>query len=81
MAGHKKGAHKKDTVFWHDAFYEALQLEFHQYMEYLEFTAGYPLSKEALKMDALVIKKEAGVAINKNIALLFRKYNIFEYKS
>ena len=39
------------------------------------------LSKEALKMDVLIIKKEKDVEIDKNIGKIFKGYNIFEYKS
>ncbi|MCL1790491.1 MAG: hypothetical protein FWG40_03890 [Peptococcaceae bacterium] len=39
------------------------------------------LSKEALKIDVLIIKKEREVRIEKNIGRIFRNHNIFEYKS
>jgi hypothetical protein len=68
-------------VYWHDAFFEALQLELYQYKDYLEFENEHQLSKEALRMDVLVIKKDKSVRINKNIGKIFRSYNIFEYKS
>ena len=42
---------KKDKVFWHEAFFEALQLEFHRYQNSLTFEDEYPLSKEALISD------------------------------
>jgi len=72
---------KRDKVFWHEAFFEALQLEFHQYTDSLEFVSEHPLSKEALIMDVLVVKKKPGVVIEKNIGRIFREHNIFEYKS
>ena len=73
--------HEQDSIYWHDAFFEALQLELHQYEKALEFIGNHPLSKEALKMDALVIKKDSDIPVNKNIGRIFKKFNIFEYKS
>ena len=70
-----------NKVFWHETLFEALQLEFYRYQDSLEFEDEYPLSKEALIMDVLVIKKKPGERINKNIGKIFRNYNIFEFKS
>jgi hypothetical protein len=72
---------ERTKVFWHEAFFEALQLELHQYQDFLEFVCEYPLSKEALIMDVLVIKKKPGERIDKNIGKIFKTHNIFEYKS
>ena len=36
-------------VFWHVAFFEALQLEFHRYQGSLKFESEVQLSKEVLK--------------------------------
>ena len=41
----------------------------------------HPLSKEELRIDVLVIKKEQGVDIEKNIGKMFRAINLFEFKS
>ena len=48
-------------------FFEALQLEFHQYLHALKFIDEHQLSKEALIIDVIIIKKERGVKIEKNI--------------
>jgi len=71
---------KNSNILWHDAFFEALQLEFYNHQNHLDFIKEHQLSKEALKMDALVIKKKPGVYIDKNIGQIFRNHNIFEYK-
>ena len=47
---------ERDKVYWHGAFFEALQLELYQYKDALEFLKEYQLSKEALRMDVIVIK-------------------------
>ena len=72
---------KQDKIYWHDAFYAALQLELHDYKDVLTFEEEHQLSKEALKMDVLIIKKTADKKINKNIGQIFKNHNIFEYKS
>ena len=77
----QKNNTKKDKVYWHDAFYAALQLELHRYRNALIFEDEYQLSKQALKMDVLIIKKKANIKINKNIGVIFKKHNIFEFKS
>jgi len=71
----------KDKTYWHDAFFEALQLEFHQYLDALKFIDEHPLSKEALIIDVLVIKKESDIVIEKNIGKIFKAINLFEFKS
>ena len=70
-----------DKVYWHEAFYEALRLELHQYLDSLTFLEEHPLSKEALIVDVIVIKKKQGATIKKNIGETFRGHNLFEFKS
>jgi len=71
----------KDKIYWHDAHFSALQLELHEYKDLLEFDNEYYLSKEALRMDTLIIKKNKDVQIDKNIGKIFKTHNIVEYKS
>jgi hypothetical protein len=68
-------------VAWHPAFFEAIQLELQQYKDILRFVAEYQLTTEPLRIDVLIIKKAADVVIEKNIAAIFRRENIVEYKS
>ena len=70
-----------DKIYWHDAFFEALQLELYDHQDDLDFIFEHPLSKEALIMDVLVVKKKPGAQISKNIGRIFKTHNIFEYKS
>jgi len=72
---------EQDKIYWHGAHFEALQLEFHEYLDVLVFKKEHELSKEALRMDTLVIKKIKDVKIVKNIGEIFRNHNIVEYKS
>ena len=71
----------KERNQWHGAFYEALRLELHAYRDVLHFENEYRLSREALRMDVLVIKKDGDAVIDKNIGRVFRTHNVFEYKS
>ena len=72
---------EKTKVYWHDAFYHALQMELHEYKDDLIFEYQHQLSKEALKMDVLVIKKKSDKKISKNIGRIFKRQNVFEFKS
>ena len=66
---------------WHQGFYGAIELEFREDKDFLEFHQEYQLSKKALEMDMLVVKKNTNKAIHNDIGALFRKHNIIEYKS
>lgn len=72
---------KEDDIKWHPAFVAAIQLEFRAYEKYLEFSVEHELTQEPLRIDVVVIKKVNEVEINKGIGKIFRKYNVFEYKS
>lgn len=72
---------EQGKIYWHSAHHEALQLELYEYRDALEFIEEHELSKEALRMDTLVIKKIKDVQISKNIGKIFRTHNIVEYKS
>lgn len=72
---------KEDDIKWHPAFVAAIQLEFRAYEKYLEFSVEHELTQEPLRIDVVVIKKVNEIEINKGIGKIFRKYNVFEYKS
>ncbi|MDR2706716.1 MAG: hypothetical protein LBC02_13125, partial [Planctomycetaceae bacterium] len=66
---------------WHPAFVEALQIELKEYQDVLTFESEHQLTAGPLKIDVLVIKKNEDIEIKKNIAQIFRQYNVIEYKS
>ena len=68
----------QDRIHWHEAFYEALQHELNNYKDFLSFENERLLSKEALKMDVLIIEKDKDISIEKNIGKIFKAHNIFE---
>jgi hypothetical protein len=72
---------KGSRLPWHAAFIEALQMELQAYGGQLEFHPEYQLTTEPLRIDCVVIKKAKGAVIEKNIATIFREWNILEYKS
>jgi hypothetical protein len=68
-------------IAWHPAFIEALQMELEAYRDVLEFHPEDPLTSAQLEIDCVVIKKAKDAVIRKNIASVFREWNIIEYKS
>ena len=72
---------EKGKVFWHGPFYEGLQLDLHQYRESLSYEKEHELSKEALIVDVMVVKKTKNVDIGKDIGRIFKDHNLIEFKS
>ena len=72
---------EKQHIHWHPAFVEALQKELEAYKDSLEFYPEFQLTTEPLRIDCVVIKKKKNVEIKKNIAAIFRTWNLLEYKS
>ena len=70
-----------NKIYWHESFLAALELELYEYADILQFESERQLSKEALLMDVLIIKKQKNVQIKKSIGVIFKAHNIFEYKS
>jgi len=71
----------EERLPWHSAFFEAIQMELDEYRADLQFIHEYHLTTKPLQIDVVIIKKAAGISIRKNIAAVFRKDNILEYKS
>ena len=72
---------RKKALQWHSAFYAGLQIEFAEEANYLIFENEHLLGTKPMQMDVLIVKKEEARFIKKNIGRIFRKSNIFEYKS
>ena len=69
------------SIKWHSGFCSAMELEFSRYKGLLDFSREFPLSKEPLRIDLLMIKKIKDIVLEIDIGRLFRTYNIIEYKS
>jgi hypothetical protein len=66
---------------WHTAFYQAMEMELADYRDALGFHSQFGLTAEPLRIDYVVIKKAKDAVIKKNIAAIFKEWNIFEYKN
>jgi hypothetical protein len=69
------------SIPWHPAFVQAIKLELEPYGHILEFITEYRLTSEPLEIDLVIVKKAQDISIEKNIARIFRRINILEYKS
>lgn len=73
---------EKAGISWHPAFCGAMEIVLVSDKELFELLREYPLSKEPLRVDLLIIKKLSGTKPMQNeIARRFKTYNIVEYKS
>jgi hypothetical protein len=78
----EQSADKKSShIAWHPAFIEALQMELEGDLDALEFHPEFQLTSEPLKIDCVIVKKTKDVVLKKNIAAIFREWNLLEYKS
>ena len=68
-------------IKWHPGFYAGIDYELRQYRKWLSYEPEHELSKEPLRMDLLIIKKDDGAIVDNQIGAIFKKYNIVEYKS
>jgi len=68
-------------ILWHPAFFEALKMELKDYQDALDFHYDFQLVSGPLRIDCVVVKKTKDVEIKKNIAALFREWNLIEYKN
>lgn len=71
---------KKSRVNWHEAACCAFQIELKDYSDFLEYITEYVLGKNSYRIDLLIIKKLTNKIIPKNIALIFRTFNLLEIK-
>ena len=70
-----------EKIQWHPIFAAAFKLELREYKDMLDIKEEYQLNVEPLRIDVLVIKKLNDKKILINIAEIFEKHNIVEYKS
>jgi len=70
---------ESSNISWHPAFVEALQMELEEYQDALEYYPEYQLTSEPLRIDCVIIKKTKDVELKKNIAVIFKTWNLLEY--
>jgi hypothetical protein len=56
-------------------------MELREYRDALEFHSAYQLTAVPLRIDCVVIRKAKDGVNKKNIAAVFREWNLFEYKN
>lgn len=71
---------KKTRVNWHEAVSCALQIELKDFSDFLKYEPEYILGKSNYRIDLLVIKKLTDFKLPKNIASVFKTFNLFEIK-
>ena len=81
MGGHGLENTEQKVLQWHPAFYAGIQIEFEEEADKLIFENEHNLGTKPLQVDVLIIKKQTGEKIKKNIGQIFRGHNIVEYKS
>ena len=72
---------EKELLQWHMGFYAGLQIELEKEASKLIFENEHLLGSKPMGIDVLIIMKNSEEPIYKNIGRIFRKNNIFEYKS
>lgn len=71
---------KKRNTNWHEAAVCAVQIDLQEYAHLLQFLSEYILGKNNYRIDMLIVKKSSTEIIPKNIAYIFKTYNLFEIK-
>lgn len=71
----------ENKVQWHPAFCAAMELELRANKNGLTYNREHNLSSEPLRIDLLIIKKDANEVIENEIGAIFLGHNIVEYKS
>lgn len=69
------------NIKWHPSFCSAMELEFKSYRDLLDFNREFPLSKEPLRVDLLMIKKVKDTVLDIDTCRLFKTYTIMRVLS
>ena len=70
-----------DKIQWHPGYEGGIEFRLRNYKSVLEYHHEHPLSKKPIIVDTLVIEKKDDVVIDEDIASIFLRHNIFEYKN
>ena len=71
----------ENKIQWHPGFCSAMELTLKEDREALQFDKEFNLSRKPLQVDLLVIHRNEGIPVKNRIGRIFRKNNLFEYKS
>ncbi|MBQ4468736.1 MAG: hypothetical protein II917_01160 [Synergistaceae bacterium] len=74
-------AQEAGRIRFHYGFYAAMKLEYDIIHAPVTYEQEIQLGEDPVRLDFLIIKKDAGVVLNDPIGEFFRAVNLFEYKS
>ena len=69
----------KDSIQYHPAFVRGLEILFWDYLDQIDIQEEQVLKTGGIRVDVIILKNR-DVSIDFDIARIFRKYNIIEYK-
>lgn len=72
---------KHEKLQWHPAFGAALEMEFINEKDSLNFIKEHTLNRKPLIIDCIIIKKKKDIVLENEIGRFFKAHNIIEYKS
>ena len=72
---------RKKKIQWHPGFVTGIDLELSEYRSEMIQEREYNLNTKPLSIDVLIRKNDNTVVKDNEIGMLFRRYNIVEYKS
>ncbi len=75
------GLEIENRTQWHSTFCMSMELELMENESGLNYEKEYSLSKEPLRIDLLIIKKNPYEKVKNELGAFFRGYNIVEFKS
>lgn len=68
-------------IQWHPGYEGGIEFRLRKYKNLLTYHHEHPLSKKPIVVDTLVIEKKDDIVIDEDIATMFLRHNIFEYKN
>lgn len=71
----------ENDIQWHPGFCSAMELTLRDDRDALSFDKEFNLSRKPLQVDLLVIHKNEDMPVKNRIGKIFKKNNLFEYKS
>ena len=77
----KNQATKKKKNQYHPAFCATMELELREDREHLTFEKEYNLNTKPNSIDFLVINVNDSIKVKSDLGAIFRKHNLFEFKS
>ena len=72
---------RKKRVQYHPAFCAAAELELRENKEELTFYEELAVNVKPRQIDLVVVKEPKGAGMKSGLGAIFKKYNLFEYKS